>query len=157
MLVRKLIALLAAALVAAGLSLAAAAPAAAATPTCTSWTTYWAPFGEGFLVVHVPSAGNQTGVVQCGLVQGNHNDAVKVLQRALRYCRGYTEVAVDGDYGPITRAAVLRVQHFANSDFGAGIAEDGEYGPQTMGWLQFTDWTWPANVRTQRCDFSPVV
>jgi peptidoglycan hydrolase-like protein with peptidoglycan-binding domain len=153
---RKLSALLMAMLVAAGLSIAAAAPAQAAAPTCTSWSTYWASFGEGWLVVHVPSAGNQTGTVQCILKQGNRNDAVKVLQRALHYCEGHPEVAVDGDYGPITRAAVLDIQHFANSDFGAGLAEDGEYGPQTMGWIQFTDWYWPQNTRSQWCDSSPV-
>jgi hypothetical protein len=153
---RRLSALLAAVLVAGGLSAGLAAPAEAAAPKCTSWTTYWAPMGEGWLVVHVPTAGNQTGVTQCILRQGDHNDAVTVLQRALRYCKGYSEVEVDGDYGPITRAAVLRVQHLANSDWGAGIAEDGEYGPQTMNWLQFTDWYWPANTRSQWCDFSPV-
>jgi peptidoglycan hydrolase-like protein with peptidoglycan-binding domain len=103
----------------------------------------------------VPSAGYQTGTVNCILRQGNRNDAVTVLQRALRYCHGY-DISVDGEYGPQTRRAVLGIQQWANGSFGAGIAEDGEYGPQTRDWTQFPDWTWPGNVQISRCDHSPV-
>jgi len=147
--------LLAAVLVAGGLSVFTASPAQAALPTCTSWSTYYAAYTTSY-VIHVPSAGYQTGTLRCVLKRGNRNDAVRVLQRGLNQCRGYDNVAEDGDYGPITRAAVLDTQQWANGSFGAGIAEDGEYGPQTKDWIQFTVWTWPANQRTIWCEHSPV-
>jgi peptidoglycan hydrolase-like protein with peptidoglycan-binding domain len=146
---RILKAALATALLAAGLGVATAGPAEAATPTCTSWTTYYAPYTTSY-VVHVPSAGSQTGVTNCILKQGNHNEAVTVLQRGLKYCHG-DNISIDGDYGPQTRGAVLALQKRANDAFGAGIAEDGEYGPQTADWTKFPVWSWPANVRTNGC------
>ncbi|MFB7274685.1 peptidoglycan-binding protein [Streptomyces sp. NPDC056244] len=151
---RKLNSLLAAFALAAGASAVSAAPAQAATPTCTSWTTYYAT-GTTDFVVHVPSAGYQTGTVNCLLQQGNYGDAVTTLQRGLRYCRGY-DISVDRDFGPQTRAAVLDTQRWANDAFGAGISEDGGYGPQTKNWIQFPVWTWPANTMTNKCQHSPV-
>ena len=130
-------------------------PAAAAPPRCTSWTTYYAPYTEEW-VVHVPTAGANTGRYDCELRQGDRNDAVKVLQRALRYCTGATNVAIDGEYGPITRSAVLAFQRRMNSSHGATLDEDGIYGPETEDWMQFTVWTWPQNVRVpDRCYHNP--
>ncbi|MEN3359776.1 MAG: hypothetical protein V7637_3758 [Mycobacteriales bacterium] len=145
---------LTAALLTAGLGVATAGTAEAATPNCTSYTTYYAPYTTSY-VIHVPSAGYQTGTVNCNLKQGAHNDAVTVLQRALKYCYGYN-ISVDGDYGPQTKATVKARQNQANGDFNAGLVEDGEYGPKTREWIVFPDWTWPANVRTNRCDWPPV-
>jgi hypothetical protein len=144
---------LTAVLLAAGLGVVTAGTAEAATPNCTSYSTYYAPYTTSY-VVHVPSAGYQTGTVNCLLKQGNRNDAVTVLQRALKYCHGFS-ITVDGEYGPQTKAAVLGLQHRANSNYGAGLVEDGEYGPKTKNWTHFPDWTWPGNVRTQWCDLSP--
>ncbi|HVQ94343.1 MAG TPA: peptidoglycan-binding domain-containing protein [Mycobacteriales bacterium] len=143
----------AALLLSAGLGVGTAAPASAATPQCTSWTTYWAPFSTT-TVTHVPTAGYQTGNQNCELKIGAHNDAVTVLQRGLKYCHGYN-IGVDGEYGPQTRGAVLDLQQWANGAFNAGLEEDGEWGPHTRDWTQFPDWTWPANVRTNRCDHAP--
>lgn len=137
-----------------GLGVVSATPAHAAMPTCTSWTTYYAAYTTAY-VVHVPSAGYQTGRVSCLLRQGNRNDAVRVLQRALRECHGYN-IGVDGDYGPQTRAAVLNRQQIVNGSYGGNIDEDGIYGPQTKDWLQFTVWSWPANQDTVWCEHSPV-
>src|SRR5688572_17627308 len=81
----------------------------AAVPRCTSWTTYYAANTTSY-VVHVPSNGYNTGRYDCELRQGDQNDAVKVLQRALYYCTGATNVVIDGEYGPVTRAAVLAFQ-----------------------------------------------
>lgn len=150
---RTLKAVLAAVVLTAGISITTAAPASAALPTCTSWTTYYAPYTTSY-VIHVPSYGYWTGTVDCLLKYGNKNDAVTVLQRALRYCSGYN-IAIDGDYGSQTKAAVLDLQRRMNSAYGAGIAEDGIYGPQTRGWMIFPVWTWPGNTRTNRCDHSP--
>jgi hypothetical protein len=144
----------AAVLLAAGLGVATAGTADAATPNCTSWSTYYAPYTTSY-VVHVPSAGYETGTVNCILKKGAKNDAVKVLQRALVYCLGYN-VSIDGEYGSQTKATVKAWQHQMNGDYNAGLVEDGEYGPATRQWITFPDWTWPGNVRISRCDFPPV-
>ena len=52
-------------------------------------------------------------------------DAVVVLQDALAQCNR-AGVAVDGEYGPQTAGAVMDVQQRA------GITADGEYGPATL-------------------------
>ncbi len=145
---------------AAGIGLATAAPAsadvtAAATPACTSWSTVYAPYTTDY-VLHVPTLGYQTWNDNCVLRQGNRNDAVKVLQRALRYCSGYN-IGIDGDYGPQTRAAVLDFQRRVNDrDGSAGLQEDGEYGPQTNNFIQYPAWSWPANVMQNSCWHSTI-
>lgn len=144
---------------AAGIGLATAAPAsadvtAAATPTCTSWTTVYAPYTTDY-VLHIPTAGSQTWNDNCVLRQGNRNDAVKVLQRALRYCSGYN-IGIDGDYGPQTRAAVLDLQRRMNDRENAGLQEDGEYGPNTYNYVEFPAWSWPANAMQNSCWHSTI-
>lgn len=152
--VKRLLAMLGTVIAAGATSVVlSAAPAQAAIPTCTSWTTYPAPFETGY-VVHVPTVGYQTGATYCELKRGNRNDAVTVLQRGLRYCHGY-QIGVDGQFGSQTEGAVLALQRNANGAFGAGLEEDGQWGPATSNWTQFPVWTWPANVRTNRCRFSP--
>jgi peptidoglycan hydrolase-like protein with peptidoglycan-binding domain len=133
---------------------ATTANAPAATPTCTSWSTHFAD-GTSDYVQHMPSAGRNTYVLSCVLRQGNRNDAVKVLQRSLRVCSGYN-LAIDGDYGPLTRAAVLDLQQRMNGSYNAGLEEDGEYGPETFNWVKFPLFTDPGNVITNMCDHSPI-
>jgi hypothetical protein len=145
---------LTAVLLTAGLGVVTGGTAEAATPTCTSYTTYYDTYSTSY-VVHRPSAGYQTGTVNCLLKQGNRNDAVTVLQRGLKYCHRFN-ITVDGEYGPNTKAAVLALQRRANGGWGAGLVEDGEYGPKTKDWTAFPTWTWPGNVRTNRCDLEPV-
>ncbi|HYQ62002.1 peptidoglycan-binding domain-containing protein [Actinophytocola sp.] len=127
---------------------------AAATPTCTSWSTAYAPYTTDY-VLHIPTAGYQTYNDNCILEQGNNNDAVKVLQRALRYCSGYN-LSIDGDYGPQTRGAVLDLQRRMNDSYNAGLEEDGEYGPNTYNWVKFPAWSWPANVMQNSCWHSTI-
>jgi hypothetical protein len=120
----------------------------AAPPTCTSWASYF-HWHYTNLVIHVPAA---TGQIDCVLRQGNRNDAVKVLQRALYYCNGYTNVAVDGEYGSITRGAVLDFQQDINRAYGTQILiPDGVYRMELLDWMTFPLWTHPANTRTGIC------
>ena len=126
--------------------------AEAAIPSCTSWTTYDAD-GNPY-VVHVPTVGYQTGATYCELERGDDNDAVTVLQRALRYCHGY-QIGIDGEYGPQTEGAVRDWQQWVNGAYNAGLEEDGQWGPATRNWTQFPDWTRPGNVRTNHCEHGP--
>ncbi|MFE0923578.1 peptidoglycan-binding protein [Streptomyces nigra] len=71
--------------------------------------------------------------------------ALSALQFTLNKCYG-AGLAVDGAYGPATRAAVTSVQQRV------GVAADGDYGPATrsaMNWSPCTplsppvaSWTW---------------
>jgi peptidoglycan hydrolase-like protein with peptidoglycan-binding domain len=61
----------------------------------------------------------------CYLKQGDRSTGVEELQRNLRSCYR-ASIAVDGYYGPQTKAAVERVQRLH------GIRVDGVYGPATM-------------------------
>jgi Putative peptidoglycan binding domain len=65
-----------------------------------------------------------TATAECGLAEGDDDDAVRALQEALVTCNGQ-DIAVDGEYGPETREAIERVQA-AN-----GLVADGTYGPPT--------------------------
>jgi Putative peptidoglycan binding domain len=150
---RRLLVSVAATLFTLGAGLVAATPAQAAAPTCTSWTTIEPPYAYQE-VIHVPSAGYQTGRLDCILKRGHRNDAVKVLQRALRFCHAKGYVEVDGDYGSNTHLGVWTFQNFWNS-YGAGLVEDGEYGPATRRWMNYVIYTWPANQQTPWCHESP--
>jgi peptidoglycan hydrolase-like protein with peptidoglycan-binding domain len=61
----------------------------------------------------------------CYLKQGDRSTGVKALQQSLRSCYR-ASVAVDGYYGPQTKAALERVQRLH------GVRADGVYGPATM-------------------------
>jgi len=56
---------------------------------------------------------------------GDTGAQVKALQRALK-ALGYSVGAVDGQYGPTTKAAVASFQH------AAGLTADGVFGPKTL-------------------------
>jgi peptidoglycan hydrolase-like protein with peptidoglycan-binding domain len=93
------------------------------------------PTCDGVVVIAVDSASvrvpGDTGIfssasTSCGMSEGRGaEDAVVALQDALTRCNR-EDVAVDGEYGPQTAAAVRDVQQRA------GITADGEYGPATL-------------------------
>jgi peptidoglycan hydrolase-like protein with peptidoglycan-binding domain len=110
--------------------------ATAADGTTTSESTSdGLPTCDGVVVIDVDSASvrvpGDTGIfssasTSCGMSEGRGDeDAVVVLQDALTRCNR-EDVAVDGEYGPQTAAAVTDVQQRAR------ITADGEYGPATL-------------------------
>jgi peptidoglycan hydrolase-like protein with peptidoglycan-binding domain len=64
-----------------------------------------------------------SGSCPSNIVQGQHSGCVTELQSLLNHHGA--ELAVDGDFGPATRSAVIDFQS------GAGISVDGQVGPQT--------------------------
>jgi len=115
----------------AGVTLAAAAPASAQA-SCTGSSGYTDVKGYGVLV---PTIGNNTHQDNCELGLGNDSQAVVALQETLDGCYGQ-HLAVDGDYGPLTQAAVEVAQRDAH------VTVDGIYGPQTrnaINWWDFGD------------------
>jgi Putative peptidoglycan binding domain len=97
---------------------------AAALPTCTSWSDFLAPSGRG--IAHLPTSARDNGVWQCGLGNGNANDAVTKLQDTLitGHCYGQ-DIAKDGIFGNQTEAALR------NAQTKEGITADGKYGPES--------------------------
>jgi hypothetical protein len=83
---------------------------------------------------HTPTTGSGNQNRYCHLVQGNTGWGVIVLQEALRACFNQN-ISVDGQFGPITKNAVMNAQRQINNTFGANIAVDGEYSPQTASWV----------------------
>jgi len=67
----------------------------------------------------------------CVMTQGAYGNPVGDLQRALRDCYG-RPIAVDRDFGPQTRAALVYVQGVV------GTKQDGGYGPNTRSKMKFT-------------------
>ncbi|MER5349414.1 peptidoglycan-binding domain-containing protein [Kitasatospora sp. NPDC002551] len=112
----KLAALAVAALaVPTGLVVGPAGTASAAGVTCNSFKSYYGadvPYYTG------------TGSVDCYMGQGASSDAVWGLQFTMNYCYG-EHLTVDGNFGALTRAALIRTQQKA------GTPADGEYGPNT--------------------------
>ncbi|MFD3314515.1 peptidoglycan-binding protein [Streptomyces sp. NPDC058656] len=100
-------------------SVALATPAAAAA-SCTGNSTKV----KGSLIFTLPSVGNGSGNLECVMGIGNQGAAVRNLQATLNVCYG-AGLAVDGEYGRLTAAAVRSAQQ------AHGIADDGVYGPQT--------------------------
>jgi peptidoglycan hydrolase-like protein with peptidoglycan-binding domain len=97
-------------------TLVPAAPAAAASPQCTSIGSW--------NLLYVPAAAN--GSPYCVMGQGAISTAVTTLQITMIACHGQS-LAADGEFGPQTRAALIRVQR------AVGAAADGVYGPETFG------------------------
>ena len=93
-------------------------PTTASTPTTTaSRPTTTAPSKHTTPpVLPVPTTKLQTG---------SQGTQVKQLQRALAHL-GYSPGTVDGDFGPVTEAAVMRFQTAAK------LAADGVVGPLTL-------------------------
>ena len=63
------------------------------------------------------------------LTVGSSGEQVKAIQCLLRDKFNQVGVSIDGDYGPVTEAAVKAVQDFFKLDV------DGEVGPETWGAL----------------------
>lgn len=107
--------------------------ASAAYPNCTG-NTVRSHYAKTNTHVNFPG---RSGSVNCELgdwLSGSRLETVKILQRALNTC--YLKgLAVDGSYGPATKAAVKSVQRQH------GINPDGGYGPDTrraMNWPAYT-------------------
>ncbi|WP_055698806.1 peptidoglycan-binding domain-containing protein [Streptomyces silaceus] len=108
------------ALLASGVLTMTAGQAHAAAPICTKTVTKWSGSFSG------PAAAAANGSLDCQLGPGNSSPAVKALQNSLRRCNSASLDAVDGIYGPQTKAAVAKLQR------SKGVSPaDGLYGPKT--------------------------
>ena len=96
----------------------------------------------------IPSNGSSDAkdARDCMLDQDHGSGApVSTLQQALNQCNG-AHLAVDGDYGSGTAAAVKSFQS------GHGLTADGKYGPATAGKL-----AWPSTEGSKTtCAVQPV-
>lgn len=98
-----------------GLVVSTAGTASAATPTCNNAKVYYGgyvPYYSG------------TGTVDCNMVQGTNSQGVWALQHSMNLCY-HENLVLDGDFGPATKAALIRTQQKA------GTYADGVYGPNT--------------------------
>lgn len=134
--VRRGATILATTVLAAGMTVAFSGTAQAATPECrgTSFVHEQPEYNE------MPTTAPGNWVVNCKLgpgdgYAGDQEHAVWILQRSLFKCYGQN-IAIDGMYEGQTREAVRNVQKFHNH-FGAGLTEDGIYGPKTMTYMEF--------------------
>lgn len=117
-------------------------PATAASAQVSCGGTTLSP-GIGGGDVRVPTTADGTGKVNCDLGVGNTGEAVSRLQIALDFCNDHASLAVDGDYGPLTEAAVKAFQETH------GLTADGIFGPDTSGRMQ-----WPvAGSDNTKCEF----
>jgi peptidoglycan hydrolase-like protein with peptidoglycan-binding domain len=66
-----------------------------------------------------------TGSRDCTLAEGAQGGAVVTLQTALKSCNFASNLAIDGDFGSLTKKAVAYAQ------WKRGTADDGIYGPNT--------------------------
>lgn len=128
-------------LCAVALALLPAGAASAATPQCTQAVAHYPSSGAGPLLVPAASNGNRS----CWMQKGNNSSAVAALQYALRDCYG-EDLEIDGDFGGLTKAALIRVQGQV------GAAPDGGYGPETARKMQMsatfsTNW-WDCSWQT---------
>jgi peptidoglycan hydrolase-like protein with peptidoglycan-binding domain len=79
-------------------------------------------------IPNTPGTEIGTGYWSCSLVQGVNNWGVYKLQVAMNICYANVigaQLTQDGDFGPRTRAALVKVQQSHQ------ISADGQYGPQT--------------------------
>lgn len=92
------------------------------------YQTYWISY-ENYLPI-----GNGDYQTNCYMRPGYRGDDVKALQLALNRCYGSvigSQLVVDGSFGPLTEAALRRVQSRLR------ITVDGHYGNETraaMAW-----------------------
>ena len=109
------------------------APTASAAATCNAgrWFQMDASTRINLDWIFAPAYG---GNLWCELRNGNYDNwGVVALQNMLRECYGQTQVALDGDFGPITRTALINAQTWekATDPKDRNIVVDGVYGPQT--------------------------
>lgn len=141
---RKIYSALAAVGLTAGLLVTSGAPASAS-PGCTHKGLAVASTGN---IVAIPAT--SSGDDHCHLQQGYASAAVRTLQNSINWCyRGRGEavlkIAVDGNYGPATKAAVKRVQQIAK------ITADGVYGPGTRDKMLHRQDVWEGDQDTNVC------
>ena len=129
---RVLAAVLASAL--SGLALAVA-PASPALATTLCNTEIALSMGQPNMWAFEPGINNS---YKCYLFKGDNSEGVKSLQRAINACyidRGrlsiHTRLVVDGDFGTLTKNALIAVQNYYH------IGADGGYGPQTHNAMEF--------------------
>ena len=79
---------------------------------------------NGNILIPVPSTSGNSGNFNCIDGIGNAGGAVTELQESMNLCRG-ENLTVDGQYGPLTAAAMKRAQK------ALGVTQDGVYGPIT--------------------------
>jgi peptidoglycan hydrolase-like protein with peptidoglycan-binding domain len=73
--------------------------------------------------VRIPTTSDGSNIFNCELGVGNAGEAVARLQLGLDHCNLHAGLAVDSDYGALTRQAVIKVQaHY-------GLSQDGAFGP----------------------------
>jgi peptidoglycan hydrolase-like protein with peptidoglycan-binding domain len=77
----------------------------------------------------MPSEGGDLSKI-CLSRQGDAGSGVNALQGALKFCYG-KNIAIDGQFGPATRSALVQVQS------SIGTTADGIYGPDTMSRMYF--------------------
>jgi hypothetical protein len=136
--VRRGATVLATTALAVGMTVAFSGTAQAATPECRGTTQ----LHEQPEYNEMPTTAPRSGQWKCTLgpgdgYVGDQYHAVWILQRSLNKCYGQG-IAVDGKYEGETREAVRNVQRFHNH-FGAGLAEDGLYGPNTAFYMEFVN------------------
>jgi peptidoglycan hydrolase-like protein with peptidoglycan-binding domain len=83
---------------------------------------------------------SKAGSSNCFLVRNDSGEGVMALQFALKTCNNQGNLAVDGDFGPGTMAALEAVQSAHH------ISADGMYGNQSRGVIQ-----WPSESLPKRC------
>lgn len=128
---KKIRLLAATALVAAagsGLLLALPAASASAQVSCAGTTLIPAISGGD---VRVPTTTDGSGNLDCDLGVGNAGEAVSRLQIGLDYCNLKANLTVDGDYGPLTEAAVKAFEKSQD------LSQDGVFGPMVSGRMQW--------------------
>lgn len=156
---------LAAVLLALAGAAATASPAAAATPTCyTEHGFRYADVngdrllgvGAGYIdyVAWAPAARYSDGTYRwsCLMSKGAHSSAVRSLQENINSCYGSSpqwggvklglRLAEDGDFGPATKAALIKVQQYHK------ITADGIYGPQTAITMRHAAWAYSGDIGT---------
>jgi peptidoglycan hydrolase-like protein with peptidoglycan-binding domain len=122
--------------------LAGASPASVATmsgavpdtsyPTCGG-TSLVHPAPDPSVQIRVPTTADGTGNANCILEEGDEGVPVARLQIGLDDCHapGVSQVTVDSDFGPLTKAAVEATQRYW------GIRVDGIAGPQTISTMEW--------------------
>lgn len=136
---KKIVSVLATVGLTAGLLVWSGGPAAAS-PACTKIGFPQSTTGN-FLAVPAIREDSLRESTHCHLQRGYANAAVWQLQYNITWCyRGRGEavlnIAVDGQFGPKTQAALRRVQEIEK------IKVDGVYGPQTRSAMLHRQYDW---------------
>ena len=132
----------------------AASPAQAALPYCNN-ISFVDSAGNGLAryATYVNSSGTYTVSCDMNVINVNGSTgqrrAVKQIQWDLNQCYG-KNLAIDGEYGNLTRQAVREVQTYLNQTLGAGLVVDGWAGPRTRAAMRHVvqESAWCEHVQT---------